>query len=170
MVQTLKSEYDVLVQHPSFTTWQEEHPDAYLASAYMSIGTSPQPWSIDFYCPHEQVMYSFIITDTDIDCKKNDIVYKEEKKQPEMLNPASFEADLETVIYSLKEQHAAGKTISRVMVALQCLNEKSIYQLTLFTDPLLIIHAKADAKTGEILSAKTHHLMQFADMQQGTGA
>jgi|SRR3989338_7764179 len=168
MVQTVKTEHETLVQDPFFIAWQQEHPDAYLASAFLSIETKHNPWSIDYYCPNEQIMHSFIVKDKEIDHKKNEIVFKQEQKKPEALVLSSFEAPIQEVVSRIKDTHAKGKNINRVMVALQCINGQSLYQMTLFTDQFLIIHAKVDAGTGDILSVQIHNLMQFASMHPGS--
>lgn len=164
MLKKLRRAVRKLQKDKSFRDFKKVNSDAYLSSCVVIIdGKKVGDWEIDYYQPKKHKITTFVLG-KNVQCKGEDDVFQKEKSDVDELKlddvKVSFEGMLKSV-EGYRKKHYAGDYPNKVIVVLQKLGDKAIWNVTHLTSTLKIWNIKLDAKDGKVVEERIENVFSL---------
>ncbi len=152
-----------LTNNLSFKEWHKNNPDSFLAHGFMMLDDANKDvWQIGFYKPERSKITTFIVNKT--------IEHTSEQEVLESGNPIQklsvedvkipHEGALKTAKDIMQKEFKKEVSIKEFFI-IQKLEDRTVFNITFFTQSFKTVNVKIDAKTGEIVSKSLQSLMEF---------
>lgn len=152
-----------------FKEWKKEHSEVYLSHLFKQVNSNIEDktdWDIGYYNPENEKVTVFSLNDDgDFVLKNTDDVFKKETSIVECLNMEEVKLNFPEAVEKFKELipkefPAKALMLGDGFVILQCLNQKTTWNLTLITKKLTMINLKISSKDGELISKDEVNFLQ----------
>ena len=164
MVDKLKKAIKDLQNVKEFKDFKKKNPKAYLASCVVIIdGKNVGDWQVAYYQPKNNKMTTFVIKDK-VEVKGEDDIFQKEKVEIKELKLNGIKLSLNEMlkqIEDLRKKNHPGDFPNKIIVVLQNLDNRIIWNVTHLTSTLKIWNIKLDAKTDELIEEKIENVLSF---------
>lgn len=156
---------DNLESSPQFKSWQQEHPDSFLAHVFvMSEDPTKEGYQIGYYDEQKDKITSFLIHGNKIEQLPPSEILKdaEHKIQPLHLDQVKFsQEEASKIAKGCRESEYQKHPIMKVFFILQTIDNAPIFNITFFTQDFKTINIKIDANSGKIIKHSLANLASF---------
>ncbi|MBS3095390.1 hypothetical protein J4231_01800 [Candidatus Woesearchaeota archaeon] len=163
MVLDLKKDLECLQGKNEFKNYKNENSDSYLCAAFTILEPSKKKrWQIDYYSPKSDKMTAFLI-DPIFERKDCNTLHKDNEKIHE-LNIDNIDIGIDdtlNIVTSLKDKSYSNEKVSKIIVILQNINKKEIWNITYLTESFHVLNVHIDAQSGELLKEKFENILSF---------
>ena len=164
MVEKLKKFVKELQNIKEFKDFKKKNPKAYLASCIVIINDKQVgDWQVDYYQPKNNKMTTFIIKNK-IELKGEDDIFQKEKTEVKELKLENVKVNLDKMlklIEDLRKKNHPGDFPNKIIVVLQNLNDKVVWNITHLTSTLKIWNIKLDAENGKLIEEKMENVFSL---------
>lgn len=145
----------------SYKEYKEEHKDAYIAHFFCMHNAAVDDWQAGYYSKKTDKITVFELKP--LKRLPEEEVFKKEENlvKPLITSNVKIEPDEAfEIIEEVRAKHYKLEDVTKTILLLQTL-EKEIYNVTLVTKSLNLIHIKIDAETGEIMLHEKKSIMSL---------
>ncbi len=162
---SLKEEIERLRESSVFKEFKKEHPDAYLAHAFVMLEKGNRSeWQLGYYIPEKDRIVTFFMRE-EIKRSPPSKIFKESKKALTPLDMGkvkhSFAKAFEAAIEFQKERFPAEKP-AKVLSILQANTKGAFYHITFITNQLNTLTIVINSETLEVAEHKLNSILDFA--------
>ncbi|MFH1638016.1 MAG: hypothetical protein ABIB71_06330 [Candidatus Woesearchaeota archaeon] len=162
----IKQELERLIGCKEFEEYKKENPGSYLASAFITAHPGKieeAELEISFYSPKTEKITGFLMKES-ISRKKEDTVFQKEKAVVQELKMEDMKTTLEDAAETLESMRAdryPGDIPSKLIIVLQVIEDKAVWNMTILTNTLKVWNLRIDAGTLEVLKDKMESILSF---------
>ncbi|NOZ80808.1 MAG: hypothetical protein GXP63_03985 [DPANN group archaeon] len=161
---TLKDTHDRLQKAEVFLDFQKEHPDAYLAHAFiMADQDAWSEWQLGYYLKGKDTISTFFMDDEITQSPASEIFKKDKRPLGGLeLDKVNFTLDkaLEKARALLKKDHA-GEIITKTLVILQTLEQGQVFNITFVSQAFNTINVKLATDSLDVKQVKKQSLLDM---------
>ncbi len=163
---SIQEELDRLLSSSEFSEYKKSNPDAYFASVFIIAppsNISNAEMELDFYSKKSGKMQGFAMKET-IVRKEEDKVFQKKKEHVQELDMKKVGVPLVKALESaegLRADRYSGDVPSKLIIILQVIDKKPVWNITMVTDTLKLLNIKLDASSLEVISESIESLMSF---------
>ncbi|MEA3378629.1 MAG: hypothetical protein U9Q69_03225 [Nanoarchaeota archaeon] len=171
MLQKLKISFIKLKDSEKFKEFETNNPEAYFVSAFFMCEYGKfekSVWQMDFFDPAKYRMTSFVIGKDKIDMAENQKVFQKDKVKIEKLDLEEVDS-FEEAIKNVEEKKNAkykNESFTKMIVLLQSVSSKILWNLTFLTNSFKVWNIKVDAGENVILEEKMENIISFKAKSQ----
>jgi hypothetical protein len=176
MLAKFKNQLSQLLNTEIFSDFIKNHLAAYLSGGFVIVeelaNITKFDWQIDYFCPESKRVYTFSLHNGEFLLKDPDKVLQEYKKDIGKLNLDNFKLAPGQVIDIINEDlEKQNKKIipSKIIITMQNIDGKDIYNIIIITFQFTVLNARIDANTGEVLKLTEQNVMEFGSIEKGKG-
>ncbi|MBS3108266.1 hypothetical protein J4409_00170 [Candidatus Woesearchaeota archaeon] len=163
MVDQIKREVANLKNLEEFKEYKNKYPNSYLCAGFMIMESNDgSKWQLDYYCPDNDHITTFCLKDK-VEVKESKAVHRDKKKIRE-LNLENVDIGLNEALEitsSLRDKNYPGEKANKIIVILQNIEKKEIWNVTYLTASFKVLNTNIDAQTGGIMKEKLENVLNF---------
>jgi len=148
MISKIKEAIKKIEETEEFKKYKEENPDLFLADTFIILNEN-EGWQIDYYSEDKDKITSFTQKNESVQIKESEL-FRKEKTEMIPLNLEKIKFSLEQALKVVETQ--TKEKPSKLIVVLQVLNDKEVWNITYLTTSFKTINFKINAINGEIIS------------------
>ncbi len=150
----IKEAVDKIEASKEFSEWKQQNNSSFLSNVFIQDDER----QLSYYNPENDRITTFFFKENQIKILEDqEILEPHPKIQPLIINNIKITQDkaLEIAKENIKE------LISKTFIVIQTLEDKTVYNLTFFTQTQKIINTKIDAESGNIVGNSSTKLSDF---------
>ena len=155
-----------LESDPEFKEWKQDNPDYYLAHIFFMVEPNkPFQFDIGFYHLEKNLMTTFLLSDSDIQIKPDQEIFKDPEHPIKELDPAQVKIEYDKAMKlsnQVQQEHYKADLPSKEIVILQNIPQGLVWNITFMTQTFKTLNIKIDAASGDIVGHKIHSLMDLS--------
>ena len=163
MVEELRKDVDHLKQIKEFKEYRHKCPNSYLCAGFMMLENAKGGnWQIDYYCPDSDKITTFSLG-SKLDMKEGKTFHKDKKKIDE-LNLENIDVGMKKaleIVSGLRDKNYPGEIATKIIIILQNLEKKEIWNITYLTSSFKLLNVNVDAQNGNVIKEKLESVLSF---------
>ena len=157
---------DKLEENSEFKKWRDEHPQAYIAHAFMMMDkVNENIWQIGYYHPDNDKITTFIIEGDDIKISPESNIFKRpdskvEKLDLEKVKIGTVQA-VETAEGLMEKEYPKAVPLKMFFIVQSIPKHGTVYNVTFLSQDFQAINMRISSETGDVLSHKAEKILDI---------
>ncbi len=160
----IKKLLDKLFVSKEYKEFLNEHDKAYFTSAFVMVSPKEiRKWTLDFFCPAEQRITSFLV-EKDIKSFPSQQVMQKEQKDPQRLKIEDVKIPFKKaykIAREFQKEKYPGEDPNKLIIVLQVIKETITWNISFLTAGFKLLNMKIDAVNGNIIDSSIENLLKM---------